>query len=148
MEKNPTTEFLKDAKKTAVIGIGSELRADDWVGCMISGRLKAKKAQVYTSETTPENYVFASDCSHVILIDAAHLSQPPGSIGYFEDPKVIGETNTHKATTLFMKYLKQSGCRTLLIAIEPENLEFGGKMSEPVKKAAERVKKELEEALN
>jgi len=49
---------------------------------------------------------------------------------------------------LFMKYLKNSGCRTLLIAIEPQNLEFGGEMSQAVKKAAERVKKELEEALN
>jgi hydrogenase 3 maturation protease len=148
MEKNQIREFLKDAKKIAVIGIGSELRSDDWAGCLISSKLKAKKAQVYTSETTPENFVFASDCSHVILIDAAHLSQPPGSIGYFEDPSIIGETNTHKATTLFMKYLKNSGCRTLLIAIEPQNLEFGGEMSEAVKKAAERVKKELEEALN
>jgi len=148
MEKSQIKEFLKGAKKTAVIGIGSELRADDWAGCLISEGLKTKKADVYTSETTPENFVFASDCSHVILIDAAHLSQPPGSIGYFEDPSIIGETNTHKATTLFMKYLKNSGCRTLLIAIEPQNLEFGGEMSQAVKKAAERVKKELEEALN
>ncbi len=148
MEKNQVREFLKDAKKTAVIGIGSELRADDWAGCMITEKLRTKKAKAYTSGTTPENFTFASDCSHVILIDAAHFAQSPGSIGYFEDPSIIGETNTHKATTLFMKYLKNSGCRTLLIAIEPENLEFEGKMSEAVKKATERVKKELEEALN
>ncbi len=141
-------KFLEKAESICIIGIGSELRADDFIGCYVSERVKTGKADVYSSGTTPENFVFASRYSHVILIDAAHFSETPGAIGYFEEPEILGERDTHKATTLFMKYLKNSGCKTLLIAIEPENLEFEGKMSEKVKRAGERVVKELEEALH
>lgn len=140
-------EFLEKAEKVCIIGIGSELRADDFIGCYVSERVKAKKADAYSSGTTPENFTFASRYTHVILIDAAHFSEVPGTIGYFEEPDILGEKDTHKATTLFMKYLKASGCKTLLIAIEPENLEFEGEMSEKVKKAGLEVVRELEKAL-
>ncbi len=94
---------LLNAKKVAILGIGSELRGDDVAGLLAAqqiekdtkGKSVTPQIQVFIGETAPENLtgeIKGFQPTHLIIIDAAELNKEPGHIEIME-PGTIGGTS-------------------------------------------------------
>ena len=139
-------DFLKDADKTVFLAIGSELRGDDAAGIAAANELLkedlADNFKVMLGYTAPENLTgeikkFAP--SHLIICDAAHSGLDPGEISIISPDEIQGASfSTHMMPmNVFINYIsKDNPLKTLIIGIQPENLEFGAELSEPVKNTA------------
>ena len=154
---------LRDAQRIAVLGIGSELRADDAAGMLIAKELKAfikeKKKEkrnslkVFLGQTAPENLtgeIKKFKPTHLIIIDAVDFHQKAGSTRVID---LCGESggsfSTHRIPAqVFKDYLYKSiACETITIGIQPESLEFCGSLSPKVQESVRAVSKEIREAL-
>jgi hydrogenase 3 maturation protease len=145
---------LAGAKRVAVLGIGSDLRADDAAGNIAAVRLmkalarrkKKAPAKVFLGETAPENLtgeIKRYKPSHLVIVDTADLRKKPGSIFIFK-PEALGEGvsfSTHKMPArILVDYLVTSlGCDVTIIGIQPGSVAFGKAPSKTVTDAAKRT---------
>ncbi|MEX0567773.1 MAG: hydrogenase 3 maturation endopeptidase HyCI [Candidatus Njordarchaeota archaeon] len=138
-------DFIKNAKKIAVLTIGNPLRGDDAAGVIIGEKLKNKiNADIFIGETAPESYVIKiadSGYTHVIIIDTAIIDRPPGSIFIVEKDKLAeGIMTTHSIPISFMiDFLEGNNIKTLIIGIRPKHSDFTQEISEEVKNAIDRL---------
>ena len=76
--------------------------------------------------------------THVMVIDACQAGKKAGRV-FLADRRKIGdaETSTHcLSLNLFAEYVeKDIGAEVCIIGVEPGSLEFGRKLSKPVRKA-------------
>jgi hydrogenase 3 maturation protease len=82
-----------------------------------------------------------------VLIDAVELGASPGTIKIIEEDDIRDESlSTHNVSLrLVAKYLqKETSADVFLLGIQPQNTEFGGEISESVRKALEKVVRALE----
>ncbi|MCX5678164.1 MAG: hydrogenase maturation protease [Candidatus Omnitrophica bacterium] len=143
-----------NAEKIAVLGIGSDLRADDVSGMLAARSLKDKlskrKARVpvkiFFGETAPENLtgeIKKFKPSHLIMIDTIDAGKRAGSIYLFKPEDVGGGASfsTHKMPAkILIDYLVNScGCQATVIGIQPKRIDFGKAVSKSVETAAEKV---------
>ena len=147
--------LLKDAKHPAILGAGSCLKADDAAGVMITDTLKERFGEkpgrfaVFSGGTAPECFTgeikrFKPDL--VLIIDAADFKGKPGEVCSIDPAAVSGVSfSTHMLPLkVMLDYLnKEIGCRTAIIGIQPGNLEFGGEMTEEVKKTVNEIINEI-----
>ena len=154
---------LRNARKIAVLGVGSELRADDAAGMVIAKRLKAyikgKKQEernslkVFLGQTAPENLtgeIKKFKPTHLIIIDAVDFHQKAGAIGVVDLQAEAGVSfSTHRIPFQIIKdYLYKSiACETIIIGIQPESLEFCGGLSTTIQESVRVVCKEISEVL-
>jgi len=150
---------LKNTKKLAILGIGSELMQDDAAGIFVTQKLIKKFGEagsgfkIYTGYTTPENFTknitdFHPD--HIILIDAADLKMSPGSFMNIPVQAITDfSLGTHKLSLIMMiKYLKEViNPEFTVIAVQYKSIEFNGKMTKEVKTAVTQVIDILKEVL-
>lgn len=151
---------LKNATKVAILGIGSELRADDAVGVVIARNLQAhirkmktKALKVFLGQTAPENLtgeIKKFNPTHLIIIDAVDFQKKAGSIGIVNDRKEEGVSfSTHRMPfQIIGDYLYKSiACETIIIGIQPQSLEYCGglspKIQESVRMASEGIREVL-----
>ena len=145
----------KKSAKITVLGVGSELRADDSAGLLIAENLikmcgKDKcsvntKLQVIYGETAPENFTgeirrFAP--THLILIDAAEMGAEPGTVKVIRKEDIKGITfSTHVLPlSVMVDYLANSfKFETIVIGIEPKDMAFGHAVSKEIKLAVDMV---------
>jgi len=134
--KTSLHQRLEGAAKVAVLGVGSELRADDAAGLLVTQRLQEIQSgevgsgkpevgsekssnfelRVFIGGTAPENLTgeikrFAP--THLVIIDAADLDAEPGTMTLM-DPDSIGGTTfcTHSLPLKVMiDYLLDSFAR-------------------------------------
>jgi hydrogenase 3 maturation protease len=156
VEKN-LENWLVDADKVVVVGIGNPIRTDDYVGLKIVESIKGKlppNVLLLEAETIPESYF--SDIeefkpSHVLLIDAAFSGLKPGDIALVDAEKisVSSSVTTHLLPLrVFCEFIRQAtGSKIALLLIEPKNMEFGEGLTPPVQAAAKRLEKVLIKAL-
>ena len=136
--------------RIGIIGIGHELRGDDGVGPFILQRLLSslKPKETYLlveAGPVPENYTrllreFMPDL--VILIDAADMHQPPGTIQWLSWQDSIGlSASTHSLPVhLFAEYLQlELKCEILLLGIQPLSLSMGTELSPVVRRSSKKV---------
>ena len=152
---------LRGAKKIAILGIGSDLRADDAAGVLAmesaAKRLKrsgkARNVRAFNGATAPENLTgvikrFAP--GRIIIIDAAEMGQKPGTI-LVADPADVGgatfSTHTMPAKILAEYFLKSFKCVIIIIGIQPKSVAFGGKVCREVKAAVRIVSDAIVDAL-
>ncbi len=143
-----------DAEKIAVLGIGSNLRADDVSGMLAAGNLKDKLSKrktripvkIFFGETAPENLtgeIKKFKPSHLIMIDTIDAGKRVGSIYLFKSEDIGDRTSfsTHRMPAkILIDYLVSScGCQTTVIGIQPKTVDFGRAVSGSVKTAAERL---------
>ena len=86
----------------------------------------------------------------VLIVDAAQLGQPPGTVEWFESEAIAGcSASTHSLPLhVFAGYLESEiGARVAMIGIQPESLEFGAALSRPVKRSVRQVVQGLRSAL-
>jgi len=153
---------LANSKKVAVLGIGSDLRADDGAGMLAAEEIRrflAKNknhipAKVFFGGTAPENLtgeLKKFKPSHIIMIDCVDFSKRPGSVVVLK-PADVGEGvsfSTHKMPArILVDYLRNSfECTVFIVGIQSKLLDFGKPMSQGVLRAAKEVAKTISGAL-
>jgi hydrogenase 3 maturation protease len=141
--------------RIVVLGVGSELRSDDVVGVLAAERIAEKNLRGVWSlsgGTAPENFtadVRQISPTHVLIIDSADMGDAPGTVRLI-DPSDIGGISfgTHALPLgVLAGYLqRETGCRVIVIGVQPESLEFGGQLSPPVRTALEETVQAIAEA--
>ena len=158
--KQKLRKELENAKRVAVLGIGSELRGDDTVGLLVLKHLRSrlkvsspgKKQQqkmpafkLFNGGTAPENLtgeIRRFKPSHLIMIDAVDMGKKPGTIALVDLKKTENTAFlTHKLPVkLMLDYMAaEMSFTTIFIGIQPRSLEFEGKISKPVIRAGRQT---------
>ena len=145
--------WLADADRVVVAGIGNPIRTDDYAGLKIVENLKGKlppTVLLLEAETVPESYLLDIEefhPSHVLLIDAAFLGLKPGDASLVDAEKIADSSavTTHLLPLrVFCEYVKQAtGAKIALLLIEPKSTEFAEGLSTEVQGAAEGLTKVL-----
>ncbi len=145
--------WLANAKKVVVAGIGNPIRSDDYVGLKVVEDLQGKVSEnvcLLECETVPESYLLDIEKfnpTHVLLIDAAFLRLKPGEASLVDAEKVadVSAVSTHVLPLrIFCEYVKQAtGAKIALLLVEPKSMEFGEGLSAEVQAATERLTKVL-----
>jgi hydrogenase 3 maturation protease len=135
-----------------VLGVGSELRGDDVAGVLVARRLAAWCARTgaarlaaFDGGAAPENLTgelarFAPDA--VVLVDAAHLGRPPGTVELVPAERIGGLTfSTHMLpATIVLDYVRSTtGARTFVLGIQLGQKDVMAKPSPAVVAAVKRV---------
>ena len=148
---------LDGASRLAILGIGSELRADDIAGILVARRLKMalggrKDILVIEGGSAPENFtgeILRFRASHLLVVDCAELDAPPGTVRLFPVEEMGGiSSSTHSLPlSIILSYLQGScPCEALVIGIQPKTLAFDGRPSDEALAAADSVFRLLLEA--
>ena len=139
-------EFLKNSRKLVVLGIGNDMRGDDALGSLLARKLSNllknnQDVTVYDAGTVPENFTGAikkDNPSHIILIDAVDMKETPGHIRLISKDEISNYSiSTHALPLSFLiKYLEStSTAQTLLLGIQPENMDLNDEISIEVEKS-------------
>ena len=137
-------EFILKAEQQLLlfVGIGNVLRKDDGVGVYISRKIReTERISVLTVEVSIENYIGKINRINpeiLILIDCLDLGQPPGTCRLLSLDKIVDQTfNTHNIS------LNRLGdffrMKVWVLGIQPQSVDFGEHLSEPVKETADRI---------
>ncbi|MDP3791729.1 MAG: hydrogenase maturation peptidase HycI [Candidatus Omnitrophota bacterium] len=149
---------LKGAKRIAVLGVGSEFRADDAAGMLVAENIHKKsknnRLKVFLGATAPENLtgeIKRYKPTHLIVVDTADLKEKPGAVLLLETED-LGEGvsfSTHKLPAkVMMDYFIQSiKCRIIFIGIQPKNISFGKPASKEVKASVKGVSSAIIDAV-
>lgn len=150
--KKELDKWLKGSERIVVVGIGNEIRRDDFVGVKITKSLRGevrKNVMIIESETVPESFIEAIvefDPTHILLFDAGLFGGKPG------DTKLVYPTKCNEPVvsshllplSLFCNYLQIAlKVKIALVIIQPKTTDFGESLSAEV----ERTAGELEETL-
>jgi hydrogenase 3 maturation protease len=138
--------WLSNAQKVVIAGIGNPLRKDDFLGVEIVRNLQNKVSQsVYLieCETVPESFIeqiTEFKPTHILIIDAALLNLKPGSSKLVEPGQMAEQTpiSTHALPLrIFCEYLaKTTGAKIALLLIQPKDADFGEGLTAELKKTA------------
>ena len=159
--KKNLTNNLSGAKRIAVLGVGSELRADDNAGMLIAQEIERSQAQiskvieikVFLGHTAPENLsgeIKKYAPSHVLIIDTADIGKKPGEVAVFTPEDSGGISfSTHKLPIkVLAQYLTQSiACKIVIIGIQPKTLDFGKNVSKEVSTSIKDTTKAIKDVM-
>ena len=134
--------------RLAIVGIGHELRGDDAAGIEVTERLRPLVGEpwlVITAAHAPENHTgplcqFQPDL--VLLVDAAHLQAPAGSIHWLDWQETTGlSASTHTLPPYVLaRYLHMTlACPVALLGIQPSQTTLQTKLSTDVDKAVDKI---------
>ena len=104
--------------------------------------------------SAPESYtpvIRRNRPEQLILVDAADMGLPPGSIRLLSPDKIATPSfSTHSMPlSTFVSYVKDFCGQVYIIGIQPKSTKAGGRLSLPLRKSGERVVELiLEERLN
>jgi hydrogenase 3 maturation protease len=144
--KSQLKDFLKGVSSLAILGVGSELRGDDYAGMLVAHELakheKSSKVRmkVFFGETAPENLtgeIRKFNPSHLLIIDCADLGKEVGAIRFLNKENIGNFSfSTHKLPIKVMInfLLLDIKMDVGIIGIQPETIDFG---CEPCKKIKE-----------
>jgi hydrogenase 3 maturation protease len=144
--------------RTAVLGIGNELRGDDAVGIVIARALQPLAASrdrllVIDAGAVPENCTgllrrFKPD--YVLIIDAAWMDIAPGSVRWVAWQDTAGFTaSTHSLPLhVLAGYLAaELGCEVAILGIQPADTTLGAPLSPIVQQSVDTVLRTLVDML-
>ena len=127
-----------------VLGVGNPLRRDDGVGIEVITALEGRVSDnVYllNGETVPENHldlIVTFEPSHLLIVDAALLGRPAGSIQFLSELPITGvPLSTHALPLqLFCEYLTRTiNVKIGMLLVQPSRVEFGEGLTAPVRAA-------------
>ena len=129
-------------KKILFVGIGNVLKQDDGAGVYISNRIiPSHNIQVLTAEVSIENYIGKINSLEpdiVIIIDCADIGQGPGTCRLLRVSEINDLTfNTHNIS--LKRIAEFFRPEVFILGIQPENLDFGEKLSYLVKKSSDNI---------
>ncbi|MBF0409343.1 MAG: hydrogenase maturation peptidase HycI [Candidatus Riflebacteria bacterium] len=148
---------IDSTSRIGILGIGSEIRLDDAVGCYIIRELELQLKQkqfntagisaveIWYGGTAPENVtgdIKRFNPSHLFMIDAADIGCPPGTIKIIPAEDICGVSfTTHMLPlSVIVDYLKTFlDTEFTIIGIQPKVLGFGTTLSDEVAQAGKEV---------
>jgi hydrogenase 3 maturation protease len=148
----------EETRQLVVLGVGNRLRGDDAIGCILCDEIKGTdKSRIASHQlpvspdvfvldcgNTPENYIQPVADRHptrILVVDCCDYGAKPGEIRLFTLPDIeqlsYGLLSTHTLPlTLTIEMLSLQTQATIeLLGIQPEQIEFGEDLSEPVRRA-------------
>jgi len=141
--------WLSNARRVVIAGIGNPLRKDDFVGVKIVRSLRNKVSEavyVVECETVPESFIQPIEefkPTHILVIDAALLNLKPGSSKLVEPAQLAEQTaiSTHALPLqMFCEYLAgTTGAKIALLAIQPKDASFGEDLTAELEKTAKHL---------
>ncbi len=149
-------DWLLDARRVVVVGVGNPLRKDDFIGVEIVRRLQNRvPSSVYLieCETVPESFIepiIEFKPTHVLIIDAAMLGLKAGAFRLVMPEKLVGPiVSTHfLPLQIFCDYVtKMTGAKVAILAIQPEDISFGEGLTTGLRKTAKRLSDVLSKLL-
>ena len=148
-----TLSCLAPTDRLSILGVGSELRGDDAVGLEIAARLQSRldssTCQVIIAGASPENFTSllrSFQPALVLLIDAAQMDEPPGTICWLTPQEIAALPATTHALplNLLTQYLQNElSCQVALIGIQPQYTEFQASLTPNIRLAAAEVVEEI-----
>jgi hydrogenase 3 maturation protease len=152
---------LRDVRRLALLGVGSELRADDAAGLLVAKRLEERcgvavsscEVKVFYGATAPENItgeIKKFRPTHLVVVDSADAGERPGAVTLIEPEDEGGVSfSTHRLPVrLVTGYLgKFLECEMIVIGIKPKTLDFFRRPSPEVRTAVRSVSNAIEEAI-
>lgn len=135
---------LDENKRTVIIGIGSELRGDDYAGLKVIDEMRAvgldaENLLLIQAGNMPEKFtssVKEFNPDNVILIDSVEADMEPGSVSLVDPSDIVTDSvSSHKLPlSKLMNYLEEeTEARIDLVGIQVKDLEVGSGLSEQVK---------------
>jgi hydrogenase 3 maturation protease len=139
--------FISGAKKLAILGIGNELRTDDGLGPFIVENINFEDSSVLIENvgSVPEAFtcpLAEFGAERIIMVDAADMQKQPVYMELVTKDRIGGiALSTHSMPLSFlMMYLEQeTGGRTILLGVQPKNVQFGEGMTPEIQNVAERI---------
>ncbi|MEM3626753.1 MAG: hydrogenase maturation protease [Candidatus Bathyarchaeia archaeon] len=142
-------EWLSNAERVVIAGIGNPIRMDDFVGVKIVQDLRGKVSErVYLleCETVPEGYIqqiIDFNPTHILLIDAAILSMRHGEFKLIEpkELKMFPAFSTHMLPLrIFCEHLNQTTkAEIALLLIEPKQTDFGEGLTSEIEASGQEI---------
>ncbi len=139
--------WLYNARRVVIAGIGNPLRRDDFVGVHIVRKMRdriSKSVCLIECETVPESFIepiTEFEPTHILVIDAALLDLKPGSSMLIERGQmaVVPPISTHALPLqIFCDYIEGTlEAKIALLMIQPGDTSFGEGLTEEVEKTAE-----------
>jgi hydrogenase 3 maturation protease len=135
-----------------VFTVGNSLMGDDGAGPLLAELLEATPAagwSVIDGGATPENVmhaVRAEQPQRVLLIDAADMQLPPGTVCRIDEADVAKQfmINTHAIPLDFLiASLKETVPRVTFVGIQPAVVEFYGDMTPAIRTAVDGLHRSL-----
>jgi hydrogenase 3 maturation protease len=129
-----------------ILGIGNSVRRDDFVGMAVVKRLgQARLSRVHLIETgeVPESYLGVVEDihpTHVLIVDAAEMDAPVGSIKLVSPEKIAGLSLSTHALPLSMvsDYIASTtNAKIALLGIQPKVIDFGEGLSQELRDIVE-----------
>jgi hydrogenase 3 maturation protease len=133
-------------KKVLFVGIGNLLKMDDGAGVYISRKIRNKgNLSSLTVETGIENYIGKINSLKpdiLVLIDCVELGSAPGTFKLLELNQIRDLTfNTHNISLRRLAdFFKMP---VYILAVQPEKVDFGEKISYLVKSIANKIIKHI-----
>ena len=141
--------MAEEAGKVVILGVGNRLRGDDAVGCVLCDELSGKiEAEVIDCSDTPENFVepvAKLRPRRILVIDCCDFGAEAGEFRLFSRQELgelsYGLLSTHTLPlSLTVELLSvETGAAIELLGVQPERIEFGEDVSEPVQRALPAV---------
>lgn len=134
-------------QSTLILGIGNTLLADEGLGIHLLEYLRSRHPDlpgVTWLDGGTLSFTLApqiEDCDNLIVLDAAQLQAPPGTIGLFEGEAMDhfighGQRSVHEVGLMdLMSIARLQGClpsRRALLGIQPQLLGWGDAPGEAV----------------
>jgi hydrogenase 3 maturation protease len=133
---------IYDSSEVVFIGLGNELRGDDWAGIYLLRKLKAsgcfKGAHFIEAGISPENYVTnVLDLSPavIVFIDASRCGSTPGEIKFIDpaDVEMSGfSTHSYSIKLIEKFFMYCQDIKFVYIGIVPLQMNMGKGLSFPV----------------
>lgn len=135
-------------RKKLVITVGNGMMGDDGAAVLLSQMMREALPEgwdVLNGGSAPENLIHRVRelaPERVLLVDAADMDLPPGTIRWIkdanlEDPFLL---TTHTLPlTFFLEALREFVPKVDLLGIQPEVVAFGYPMTENVRQAVSQV---------
>ncbi len=145
-------ERLGGAKRLAVLGAGSLLKADDGAGVIVTEQLmEACPPEHYPDllccpgETAPENFsgkIISFKPDHLLVVDAADIGQEPGTIQEIDPQDVGGPTFCSHMLPLRVMIdfiVAHTNVPVTLLGIQPQSIDFDAPMTPVMEEAVEAL---------
>jgi hydrogenase maturation protease len=146
-------EWLKDAKRLVVVGVGNPIREDDNVGLTILQGLQGKlsgEVLLLECEMVPEGYLLDIEefkPTHVLLVDSAVLGREPGDADLVKVNEVaaFSAVSSHMLPLrLFCEYIEKStGAKIRLLLVEPKSMGLGEQLTPELQMASAQLTETL-----
>ncbi len=131
-----------------VVGVGSPLRGDDYVGPYVARRVRV--ARGIDAGTAPDAVVPVlrrMEPEEIVFVDAALMGLEPGEVRILE-PEFLdeGPLTTHSIPMgMLMELLGGLADRVTIIGVQPKTFEGYMRLSPPVRRAALELVRILDE---